>query len=98
MEIVRLARADYKGPDTAIIPQPISNQTRMQVFLNTNGPLIPVPPRVTIASQNNRITEEDQQTDTTLSFEIPLTAATNVLCYILGIVLGAVTAPPPPNN
>ena len=54
LEMVRLARADYEEPDSAIIRQAISQQTQMQEFLHTNGPLVPVPIRATpIAIQNN---------------------------------------------
>ena len=70
----------------------------MLEFLNTNGPLIPVPPWVTpIATQNNRITNKDQQATTALYFGTPLTTATNVLGSVLCTILGAITAPPPPN-
>ena len=56
LEMVRLARARYEEPDSAIIYQAISQQTQMQEFLHTNGPLVPVSIRPTpIAIQNNQI-------------------------------------------
>ena len=95
--MVHLARADYEEPDSAIIHQAISQQTQMQEFLHTDGPLVPVPIRATpIAIQNNQISEEDQQSATAQYFGIPLITATNVLGPAIGAVLGAVTANPPP--
>ena len=69
----------------------------MQEFLHIDGPLVPVPIRATpIAIQNNRISEEDQQSTTAQYFGIPLITATNVLGPAIGAVLGTVTASPPP--
>ena len=69
----------------------------MQEFLHTNGLLVPVPIKATpIAIQNNRISEEDQQSTTAQYFDIPLITATNVFGPVIGAVLGAVTANPLP--
>ena len=69
----------------------------MQEFLHTHVPLIPVPPWVTpIVIQNNRISEEDQQATTAQYFCISLITVTNLLGPALGVILGAVTASPPP--
>ena len=95
---MRLARANYEGPNLAIIRQAISQQTKMPEFLNTNGPLVPVPIRATpIAIQNNQISEEDQQSATEQKFGIQLITATNVLGLAIGAILGAVIATSPPN-
>ena len=54
LEMVRLARAEYEEPDTAIIRQVISQRKQIQEFLLTNGPLVPVPVRASpIAVQDN---------------------------------------------
>ena len=95
--MVCLARAEYEELDTAIIHQSISQQTQMQEFLDTNGPLIPVLPWITpIAIQNNQISEEDQQATTAHYFGIPLITVTNTLGPALGAILSAGTARPPP--
>ena len=61
LEMVRLARADYDEPDSAIIRQALSQRTQMHEFLFTNGPLVPVSVRARpVAVQNNQITEQDQ--------------------------------------
>ena len=95
--MVRLARADYKEPYSAIIRQAISQRTQMQKFINTDGPLVPVSISATpIDTQNNRISEEDQQSTTAQYFGIPLITATNVLGPAICAVLGTFTANPPP--
>ena len=69
----------------------------MQEFLNTDGPLVPVPTRATpIANQYIQISERGQQSATAQYFGIPLVTATNVLGPAIGAVLSAVTANPPP--
>ena len=96
---MRLARVDCEEPDSTIIHQAISQQTQMQEFLHTNGPLFPVPIRATlIAIQNNWMFEEDHQSTTAHYFGIPLITATNVLGLEIGAVLGAVTVNPPLNH
>ena len=72
-----MARANYEEPDSTNICQAISQPTQMQEFLHTDGPLVPVPIRATpIAIQNNRISEEDQQSTTAQYFGIPLITVT----------------------
>ena len=56
LEMVRLARAEYEEPDSAIIHQAFSQRTQIQEFLLTNGPFVPAPTRATpIDVQDNRI-------------------------------------------
>ena len=70
----------------------------MQEFLHTDEPLVPITPRAApIAIQNDRISVEDQQATTAQYFGIPLFTTTNPLCPAIGVILGAVTATPPPN-
>ena len=55
LEMVRLARAEYEEPDSAIIRQALSQRTQMQDFLLTNGPFVPAPSRKRpIAVQDNK--------------------------------------------
>ena len=62
--MVRLARAEYEEPDSAIIRQALSQQTQMQEFLLTTGPFVPASSRkrpiavVSHQSLNYRISEE----------------------------------------
>ena len=49
-----------------------------------------------IAVQDNRITERDQQAVTAHFFGTPLISAPNILSPAIGVVLGAVTANPSP--
>ena len=42
LEMVRLAQADYEEAYSAVIRQAISQQTQMQEFLHTDGPLFPM--------------------------------------------------------
>ena len=98
LEMVRLARADYEEPDSAIICQAISQRNQMQEFLLTNGPLVPVPVRARlIAVQDNQISEEDQQAPIAHYFGTPLITAINILGPAISAVLVAVTAVPPLN-
>ena len=54
LEMVRLARAEYEEPDSAIIRQALSQQTQMQEFLLTNGTFVPAPTKKRpIAVQDN---------------------------------------------
>ena len=54
LEMICVARADYKKPDSGIIRQSIAQRNQMQDFLHTNRPLLPVPPwENPIATQNN---------------------------------------------
>ena len=63
----------------------------------TNGLFVPAPTRKRpIAVQDNPITEQDQQTATAHFFGTPLITATNMLGPAICVVLGAVTANPPP--
>ena len=95
--MVRLARAKYKEPDSAIIRQALSQRTQMQDFLLTNGPFVPAPSRKRpIAVQDNPITEQDQQAATAHFFVTPLIPGPNILGPAIGVVLGAVTAITPP--
>ena len=60
--MVHLARVQYEEPDSDIIRQAISGRNQMEAFLITNGPFLPVPPRKRpVATQDNRISNEDQQ-------------------------------------
>ena len=84
--MVCLARAYYNEPDYAIICQSIAQHNQMQEFLLKNGPFLPVPPHQTIiATQDNQITDEDQQAATARCFGTLLITAT--------AILGVVTAP-----
>ena len=56
-----LARKEYVEPDNEVTRQAISQRNQMQTFLITDGPLIPTIPRDRpVATQDNRINEEDQ--------------------------------------
>ena len=95
--MVRLARAEYEEPDSAIIRQALSQRTQMQEFLLTNGPFVPPPARARpIALQDNRITEQDEQAATANLFGTPLINVTNILGPARDAVLGVVTANTPP--
>ena len=62
LKSVTLAQKEYDEPDSKIVRQAISMRTQMQAFLITDGPLLPVPPRERpIATQENRITDADQE-------------------------------------
>ena len=99
LEMVRLTRAEYKEPDSAIIRQALSQRTQMQDFLLTNGPFVPTPSRKRpIAVQDNPITEQDQQAATAQFFGTSLIPEPNILGPAIGAVLGAVTANVPPIN
>ena len=96
--MVKLARADYEEPDSAIIRQALSQRTQMQDFLLTNGPFVPTPSRKRpIAVQDNPITEQDQQATTAHFFGTSLIPGPNILGPVIGAVLGAVTANTPTN-
>ena len=61
----------------------------MQEFLHTNGPHVPITPRVTpIAIQNNQISVEDQQAATAQYFGNPLFTATDPLGPAIDVLLG----------
>ena len=93
LEMVRLVRAEYEEPDSAIIRQALSQRTQMQEFLLTNGLFVHAPTRTRpIAVQDNRITEQDHQAATAHFFGTPLITGTNILCPAIGALLGAVTA------
>ena len=95
--MVRLARAEYEEPDSAIIRQVLSQRHQMQEFLLTNGPFVPTITRARpIAVQDNWITEQDQQAATAHLFGTPLITGTNILGPAIDAVLGAVTANTPP--
>ena len=95
--MVRLARADYEEPDSAIIRQALSQRTQMQDFLLTNGPFVPTTSRKRpIAVQDNPITEQDQQAASAHFFGTSLIPGSNILGPAIGAVLGAVTAVTPP--
>ena len=95
--MVRLARAEYKEPDSAIICQTLSQRTQIQDFLLTNGPFVPAPSRKQlIAVQNNPMTEQDQQAATAQFFGTLLITGSNILGPAIGAVLGAVTVNIPP--
>ena len=56
-----LACKEYVEPDDEVTRQAISQRNQMQAFLITAGPFIPILPRKRpIATQNNRITDEEQ--------------------------------------
>ena len=56
LEMVRLAWAEYKEPDSAIIRQALSQRTQMQEFLLTTRPFVPTSSRKKpIAVQDNTI-------------------------------------------
>ena len=58
---VSLTRKEYVDPDNANMRQAISQHNQMQSFLITNGPLLHIIPRKRpVASQNNRILDEEQ--------------------------------------
>ena len=62
MKSVTLTRKEYVEPDSEIVRQAIFMQNQMQAFLITDGPLLPVSPRNRpIATQENRISDEEQQ-------------------------------------
>ena len=95
--MVRLARAEYEEPDSAIISQALSQQTQMQEFMLINEPFVPAPSRKSpIAVQDNPITELDQQAATAHFFDTPLITGPNILGLEIGAVLGAVIANIPP--
>lgn len=79
LEMVYLAQADYKEPDSDIICQAISWRNQIHIYLLTTGPLLLVPAHEDqIATQDNPITEEDHQTIQTATphfFGIPLISA-----------------------
>ena len=61
LQEVRLARKEYVEPDDEITCQAISQRNRMQTFLITDVPLVPITPRNRpVATQDNHITEEAQ--------------------------------------
>ena len=98
LEMVRLARADYEEPDSAIIRQALSQRTQMQDFLLTNGPFVPTTSRKRpSAVQDNPITEQDQQAATAHFFGTSLIPGPNILGPAIDAVLGAVTANTPTN-
>ena len=73
LKLVTLAQKDYDEPDSDIVRQAISMRTQMQAFLTTDGPLLPVPPRDRpIATQEHRISVEDQQAASVRHFGIEL--------------------------
>ena len=95
--MARLAWAEYKQPDSAIIRQAVSQRTQMHEFLLTYRPFIPAPSRKRpFAVQDNQITEQDQQAATAHLFITPLITWPNILGPAIGAVLGAVTAITPP--
>ena len=56
-----LARKEYVEPANEVTHQAISQRSQMQTFLITNSPLISTIPRDRpFATQDNRITKEDQ--------------------------------------
>ena len=58
---VSMACKKYVEPDDAVTRQAISQQNQMHSFLITDGPFIPILPRERlVATQNNRITDEEQ--------------------------------------
>ena len=73
LKSVTLARKEYDEPDSEIVRQAISMRTQMQAFLTTDGPFLPVPPRDRpIATQEHRISVEDQQAASVRHFGIEL--------------------------
>ena len=73
LKSVTLARKEYVEPDSEIVRQAISMRIQMQAFLTTDGPLLPVPPRDRpIATQEHRISVEDQQAASVRHFGIEL--------------------------
>ena len=62
LKSVHLAHKEYDEPDSDIIRQAISMRNQMQAFLITDSPLLPVPPHERpIATQENRISDKEQQ-------------------------------------
>ena len=73
LKSVTLARKEYDEPDSEIVRQAISMRTQMQAFLTTDGPLLSIPPRDRpIATQEHRISVEDQQAASIRHFGIKL--------------------------
>ena len=73
---VSLARKEYVEPDDAVTCQAISQRNQMQSFLIDDGPFIPILPRErTIATQNNRISDEEQHAAAVLFFGLPVKRA-----------------------
>ena len=67
-----LARKEYVKPDDAVTRQAITQQNQMHSFLITDGPFIPILPRERpVATQNNRITDEEQHAATVRFFGPP---------------------------
>ena len=61
LQEVRLTRKEYVEPDNEVTRHAISQRNQMQTFLITDGPLVPITPRDRpVATQDNRITNEDQ--------------------------------------
>ena len=74
--MVRLACINYEEPDSKIIGQAIYMRNQIQSFLITNGPFLPVQPRKTpVATQDNRISVEEQQEAIAQYFGTQLPAA-----------------------
>ena len=60
---VNQACKEYVEPDDTVTCQAISQRNQMHSFLITDSPFIPILPRErSIATQNNRITDEEQHT------------------------------------
>ena len=73
LKSVHLVHKEYVEPDSDIIRQAISMRNQMQAFLITDGPLLPAPPRDRpIATQDNRISDKEQQTASIWSFRTRL--------------------------
>ena len=57
-----LAHKEYVEPDDEVTCQAISQRNQMQAFLTTSGPFLPIPQRERpVATQDNRITNEEQR-------------------------------------
>ena len=69
---VSLARNEYVEPDNAVTRQTISQRNQMHSYLITDGPFIPILPRERpVATQNNRISDEEQHAATDFFFGPP---------------------------